>query len=451
MDTTRFGRALAALLLALAVRTASAQAAPSPADEKLAAALSPADEEFFGAGDDLVTEAPEAGDADSGGAGLPEFQKVRWGGTFRLEAAGTADAEALARGEWAGAPGAELDLSGTFFLDARPSEEVRVLAKARAAYPFEDAGDWALRELFADLALQPGLRLRAGKQTVNWGVGRFWSPANVINLERIDPEHPDEELAGPVAARLHAVRGTSNLYAYALLQGMEEDGTVGIAAKAEGLVGGTELSLAGVWRPDRPWAVAATATGPALGLDLYAEAVVRGGGRRTYVVEDGGAPLGVSAESREAEPAFQGTLGFSWTWSDETEAWNLAASAQYLRNGAGYADPDLFTTYAAGVAALAAAGQIGPEDLYLRGRNYGAASLALSDIARSDAGLSLLWLGSLDDRSGKVVASASYSGFKNLRIALSYGERYGRAGSEYGFPGPRRTLGLSVETTGLSF
>ena len=447
MDTKRLGRALSALLLVLAVWTASAQEALSPS----ALSPSPADEEFFGAGDALVTEALAAERGDSVGTGLPEFEKVRWGGTFRLEAAGTVDAEALAEGEWTGAPGAELDLAGTFFLDARPSEEVRILVKARATYPFEEEGDWTLREFFADLTLEPGLLLRTGKQTVNWGVGRFWSPANVINLERIDPENPDEELAGPVAARLLAVRGTSSLYAYALLQDMEEDGTVGIAAKAEGVIGGTELSLAGVWRPDRPWAATITATGPALGLDLYAEAVVGGGGSRTYVVEDGGAPLGVSAETREAEPAFQGTLGLSWTWSDETEAWNLAASAQYLWNGAGYADPDLFTTYAAGVAALVAAGQIGPEDLYLRGRSYAAASLALSDIARSDAGLSLLWLGSLDDRSGRITAAASYSGFKNLRIALSYGERYGRAGSEYGFPGPRRTLGLSVETTGLSF
>ncbi len=440
MNAIRLGRAFSALLLALAVRTASAQAA-----------LSPTDDEFFGPGDALVTEAPEAGAADSGDDGLPALERVRWGGFFTLEAAGTLDAEALAEGEWAGAPGAELDVSGTFFLDARPSEEVRVFAKARAAYPFEEAGDWALRELFADLTLDPGLYLRAGKQTVNWGVGRYWSPANVINLERIDPENPEEELAGPVAARLHGVRGTSNLYAYALLQDMEADGTVGVAAKAEGVVMGTELSLAGAWRPDRPWAAALTATGPALGADLYAEAVLRGGGMGTYVVEDAGAPLGVSVETREAQPAFQGTLGFSWTWSDETETWNLAASAQYLWNGAGYPDPDIFTTHAAGVAALVGSGQIGPEDLYLRGQSYAAASLALSDIARSDAGVSLLWLGNLDDRSGKVTAAASYSGFKNLRIAVSYGERYGKTGSEYGFPGPRRTLGLSVETKGLSF
>ena len=210
---------------------------------------------------------------------------------------------------------------------------------------------------------------------------------------------------------------------------------MGLAAKGEWVAGNVELSLAGVWRPERPWAAAATATGPLLGLDVYGEAVVQGGGDRTYVVEDGGAPLGVSAETRIVEPAFLGTAGFSWTWSDETGVWNLAASGQYFLNGAGYADPDLFSSYQAGVASLVVSGQLSPADLYLRGRNYGAASLALSDIARSDAGLSLFWLGSLDDGSGKATASATYSGFKNLRITVSYAERYGALRERVRIPG----------------
>ncbi|MCK7472002.1 MAG: response regulator transcription factor [Desulfomicrobium escambiense] len=160
----------------------------------------------------------------------------------------------------------------------------------------------------------------------------------------------------------------------------------GYAAKAEGVVMGTELSLAGAWRPDRPWAAALTATGRPSARTSTPRRFSGAGAWEPHVVEDAGAPLGVSVETREAQPAFQGTLGFSWTWSDETETWNLAASAQYLWNGAGYPDPDLFTTHAAGVAALVGSGQIGPEDLYLRGQSYAAASLALSDIARSDEG-----------------------------------------------------------------
>lgn len=435
----RGARAGAAAILLLAAAVAAAQD-------------SAADAAFFGGTEDsLVADVPEAAASVDGEAPLPAFEKVRIGGSLSLEATGTVDADSLFQGEWFGAPGGELDLAGVFYLDARPSDEVRVFAKTRMEYPFTEAGDFELRELFADVTLAEGFYLRTGKQTVNWGVGRYFSPANVINLERIDPENPDEELAGPVAARLHAPLGTSNYYAYAILEDMETDGTVGLAAKGEWVVSGTEFSLAGVWRPERPWAVAGTASGALFGLDLYCEAVYSGGGEKTYVVEDGSAPLGVSAQTRVLDAAFSATAGLTWTWSDETGNWNLAASGQYFWNGAGYADPGLFTTYPAGVAGLVAAGDIGPGDLYLRGRQYGAAGLSLSDIARSDAGLSLFWLGNLDDGSGRATVSASYSGFKNLTIAVSYGQTYGLVGSEYGMTGARRTIGFSVSTSDLAF
>ena len=435
----RGARGGAAAILLLAAAAAAAQAGS-------------ADEAFFGGTEDsLVADVPEAAAEVDGSASLPAFKKVRLGGSLALEASGTVDADALFRGAWSGAPGGELDLSGVFFLDARPSDEVRVFAKTRMEYPFTESGDFELRELFADLTLAEGLYLRTGKQTVNWGVGRYFSPANVINLEGKDPENPDLELAGPVAARLHAPFGTSNYYAYAILEDMETDGTAGLAAKGEWVISGTEFSLAGVWRPGRPWAFAATASGALLGLDLYGEAVYSGGGDKTYVVEDGSAPLGVSAETRERDAAFSATAGFTGTWSDKTGNWNLASTGQYFWNGSGYADPGLFTAYPAGVAGLVVAGAIGASDLYLRGRQYGAAGLSLSDIARSDAGLSFFWLGNLDDGSGRATVSASYSGFKNLKIAVSYGERYGPAGSEYGMPGTRRTIGVSVATNGLAF
>ena len=48
----------------------------------------------------------------------------------------------------------------------------------------------ALSELFADFDVDNRVFVRAGKQTVNWGVGTFFSPANLINLDEIDPEDP---------------------------------------------------------------------------------------------------------------------------------------------------------------------------------------------------------------------------------------------------------------------
>lgn len=75
------------------------------------------------------------------------------------------------------------DLSTTLFLDARPSGEFRTFLKGDVSYSTDAGVSLELRELFADFDVDNQVFVRAGKQTVNWGVGYFFSPANLINLE----------------------------------------------------------------------------------------------------------------------------------------------------------------------------------------------------------------------------------------------------------------------------
>ena len=81
--------------------------------------------------------------------------------------------------------------------------------------------DISLHELFLDYTLWDRLYLRAGKQTVNWGVGYFFSPADVINIGRIDPFDAEAPREGPLALKAHYPMGSNNYYVYVIFEDME--------------------------------------------------------------------------------------------------------------------------------------------------------------------------------------------------------------------------------------
>lgn len=415
---------------------------------------STSDDEFFGSGTTaLVTDLEATGKTvDEKSGELLAAEAIKIGGWLTMEPMITVDADKIPE-LFSGEASATdtLDLSTTLFVDARPSKDIRVFVKGQADYPFSGITDFSIRELFTDLTLADSVYIRAGKQTINWGVGRYFSPANVINLGNKDPEDPDAELVGPVAVKLHVPSKSSNYYAYAILQDIETKGTIGIAAKGEWVLGNTEVGLGGVYRPEQPWAATATASGSLWGIDLYGEAVLKGNDDRIFIVADPSVPLGVSTLSKSNELEARATAGFSWSWSNETSAINLSLDGQYYWNGSGYADSSLFTENAAAISSLVASGTIGANDLYLRGRQYGAVSVGLSDIANSDIGVSLFWLGNIEDGSGKIMPTINYTGINKVKIAISYTQGYGTAGSEYSPDGAGRSISLSFALTNMTF
>ena len=57
------------------------------------------------------------------------------------------------------------------------------------SYPFDDQGGtrefdevFHVSELFSDFQFRDTLFFRAGKQTINWGVGYFFSPADLLYI-----------------------------------------------------------------------------------------------------------------------------------------------------------------------------------------------------------------------------------------------------------------------------
>ena len=339
------------------------------------------------------------------------------------------------------------DLSTRLFLDARPSSDFRAFVKGDLSYDATDGVSFDLREAFADIAIEDTVYVRAGKQTINWGVGQFFSPANLINLETIDPENPDAELAGPVALKAQLPIDTSNATGYLLLDDIGSGNDIGVAARYEFLLEGYELTVGGVYRPENPWAIMTTATGAIADVTVFGELVLEGNSDKKFIIEDSSTPLGYSTTTSDALYG-SATVGARASYTTEDDLYTVMGSAQYLFNGLGYEDSSVFTDNPQVVGALLGQGDLRFSDLSERGQHYLAATISSPDLANSDVNPSALWLSNLSDGSGFVNLSVNYSGIDYVTPSLSYRFNYGAAGAEYSPQGNKHSLTLSLDISG---
>lgn len=437
------GGAIAVTALALAAFFTAAQ---EPFDD-----LFFFDEDALFGGGDLLTEIEEPAEGAFEDVFLVS-DRIEVGGDYRLafDAAGVwKDADFEGADYTFGAR-----LSGSLFADARPRRDFRVFAKGKGSAALSDGGPegpaFRLHELFADFSLGERAFVRAGKQTVNWGVGYFFSPADIINIGRIDPEDPEAEREGPIALRLNVPRGRNNLYAYALF-GSAAGQRVAIAPKAEFVLGRSEVGLGLYYRADRaPRAMATLST--SLGrVSLFGEAVLSKGSDKRLIKEapvGPDSPFGVVAVHDQETLFPHVTVGAHYSYSDPDRRYSLSGAGQYYFNGEGY-DGAFLRENGLGVGWLLHEGKLSPADLASTGRHYGALSVSLTGRVMGDFSPSLFWLGNLSDGTGMVSLSLGYSGWKHVRPSISISRWYGEAGGEYAF-GLDNRLAVSV-SVGQSF
>jgi hypothetical protein len=344
-------------------------------------------------------------------------EQLEWGGSFDLNlTTQVAWSDYIAPWEsqfWTGGiPSLTTELRADLFFDARPDRDFRVFGKIKAAYTYPvdplsanpGPGKWEVEifELFSDFQIEDLLFFRAGKQTVQWGVGYFFSPADVLNLVSIDPEDPEAEREGPIALKTHFPFAAHNLYLYLVANDIDKPYEIAVAPKLELLLGNYELGIGGFYQVDLAPKGMLTLTGPLWDLDLSAEAMIQWGSDRTFYPAAGEAPANLDGLM------FSGTAGLSYINSN----WNLSLFAQYFFNGQGYLN------YNYGILAGAAATLA---DTLYPGRQYLAASVGWSELLDSDFGLSLLYVANLSDGSGLVNPNVTWDPID--RVSLSTGLR----------------------------
>ncbi len=334
------------------------------------------------------------------------------------------------------------DLGTTLYFDARPDENFRVFGKADISYPFtEDSTSGRnfddvihIRELFSDFNWKNVLFFRGGKQVINWGVGYFFSPADIVNLSAINPEDPEAEREGPLALKVNFPFGIHNAYLYLIDDNATEWDEITIAPKLEFVVSDTEIGIGGVYNKDKSPEAMLTLTTSVSDFNIFGESVFSYGSDKKFIEEVDKSveyPLGLRVVDKDDQYFYSGTIGVMYNHTDEEGNFSYNLALQYYYNGYGYDDQTLFKDKAKEIGMLVANGELSASDISLPGKHYAAFSISWNKLLNTDFNLSLFWMGNLSDGSGKVTPKISYDWIDRASVSFSVPFTYGEEGYQF--------------------
>lgn len=414
------------------------------------------EDDLFGGGNDLLMEietAPESGSlADemllSDGFAIGGTYKVSLAPAWTFPAAGGSASGASAQ------PKTRLEATSTAYVDVRPSKDWRFFVKGRldANGELNKLGDikpaGKLMELFADFHADDRVYFRLGKQTIHWGVGRFFSPADIINIGRIDPENPEADREGPVALKAHMPVGSDNYYMHIIADSVGGETRFAVAPKAEWVIGGTEIGLGTYYRPDRAPRLMMTTSGTVGKVSVFSEIVGSSGSDKRFVEADPTALSGLRVVRKEEQLFAHATIGVMRSWNDPDGRFRVTGAAQYFFNGEGYAPgvlEDIRKHNPLALRALVDAGELSRTDIMVYpSQHYAAVSLNWIEALGSRFSPGLFWLGNLQDGSGMVTASVGVKTWDPLRLSVDVAQTYGGETSEYGMLGNNSIVTLRL-------
>ncbi len=417
------------------------------------------DEEALFGGDpsEAVGEAaPTAPEAEKPAEGLLQSSGIEWGGSFTSSFTSVFSwsgyPEDLGSLGWNDSASFLTDLNASLFFDARPDKSFRVFGKLKAAYPFQlqaalpgaQVPNIKIFELFSDFDWKDALFFRVGKHTIQWGVGYFFSPADVLNLAPIDPEEPTAEREGPVSLKVQYPMGVNSFSVFLIANDVTTPDEIGVAPKTEFMIGNWEIGIGGFYRNELAPRAVLMASGSLFGIDIFGEAAASWGADRRFiraVTPSLEHPLGIEVYSQKEGIFFSGTAGFSWMGMDW---WNPNIAVQYYYNGYGYDDSSLLPE----ALVQAAIGAISVQDFMSFGRHYAAASLGFGKIADQNLGVYVYWMGNLKDGSGQISPSVTWKIFDYAAISARIAFLYGEDNLEFTLPGSSRIQASLAATLG---
>ena len=276
--------------------------------------------------------------------------------------------------------------------------------------------------MYTDFSTKDIAFFRFGKHTVKWGTGYFYSPADVINISRIDPQKPTEDREGPVSLRTHIVipKTQYNIWLYLLpdTETFKPQYTAG-AAKAEFVFGDWELGVGGWYRYEKAPRFITTLSGSIAGkVAVFAEGVFAWGSDYTYYKND----ATLTPYTVKNKPFFQATLGGSYSNADS----HTMLAFQYYYNGFGYANTkaaDNITDTA--VAALKSQNFTDPslkkyENIAAmgnRGQHYIAFTISQNKIGTEDLTANLFQQFAISELEGLTTLSLNWKIFKFVQMS----------------------------------
>ena len=337
-------------------------------------------------------------------------------------------------------------------------------------------------ELFSDFSWNDRLFFRFGKHTIKWGVGYFWSPADVLNLTAIDVEDPTADREGPVSLKIHFPFGYHNAYMYFIANADAKPFEIALAPKAEFLIGNTEIGVGAYYQQALAPRFITMISTSVSDFDFFGEGVMSYGSDRVFIresrdqsaaEEDQEDNFEVVLDTYEVEtrPFFQFTAGTRYLKTFSEERGSLAVIGQYWFNGEGYKNNDLLRPgYYLALnpntnGLLIQDEEEQPEgyedpptltftDLTNYGRHYAALTVNW-EIFKTDINFSVLGLANLQDWSGLFIPALTWKLFDYVTVGVNARFTFGDPGDEYTnqqalFPGNEDIKGSTL-TFGVTF
>jgi hypothetical protein len=282
----------------------------------------------------------------------------------------------------------------------------------------------------------------AGRQHVRWGTARFWTPTDYLHLIHRNPLDVFDARTGSSMVKLHVPWESKgwNFYAYGITeQNGPTLGTIAGAARAEMVLGTSELGLGALVQEHRKpkWAVDLS-TG-IWDFDLYGELALRYGSeidRITYAPVPGTSvfdpknyPL-VEPPSVGIKPQAVGGISWSHKYNDNDM---LTIGGEYFYNALGYSDPVVYP----GLIAPRTPPLSEPPAFFYLGRQYGAVFISVPAPYSLDLHtFTLSTLGNFSDQSFITRFDYGLTLLTHLRFEAFVAAHYGHSNGEFrlGFP-----------------
>ena len=347
----------------------------------------------------------------------------------------------------------DIKLETSLFFDARPDEDFRVFGKAKGAYPFTE-DRVSVTELFSDFNLNDRVFFRGGKHLISWGVGYFFSPADIINPTPINPRDPEAEREGPISLKTNIPLGVHNFYLYEIVDDIDELAELSLAPRVELVLGNLEIGVGAFLKHEGPQAGMITLTTSSGDFDIFGEASLSFGAAKRFVRETDISPelpLGLEVIDRDDDIFLSGTLGFKYSNQDDLGYFKITLIGQYMYYGYGYEDPDILKNNSQGVAFFLSRNELCLADLAFPGRHYVASSINWDSLFDSDFSIKLFWRGNLSDGSGQVIPTLSLKRSDELEFSLGVPVTYGEEGNEFTPSGSMLSVSFEVSFGSGSF
>jgi hypothetical protein len=379
------------------------------------------------------------------------------------------------------------------YMDARPNDRVRAFARGRMVYDptlpasastgnamtalpasGSTSGSPSLSSLFQSQSRDPRAYLdqmwinfdiahrvfvTAGKQHVRWGTARFWAPTDYLHLRPRNPLDVFDARTGTSMVKVHLPIESRqwNFYGYGVTEGPDATQTLGNiagAARAEFVLGTTELGL-GVFgrRNGKPRFAADLSTG--IGdFDFYGEVALRYQNEVDRVRYDPNATVPTAAipptwqtpsdtararlaqivdalyptyRERGMRPQAVGGVNYSRKYNDND---TFTVGAEYFYNSLGYSSP---TAYPGLVLPHSTPLSESANFFYL-GRHYGALYVTFPAPYSLDTHtFTLSTLGNLSDQSFITRLDYSLVVLTHVRFEAFVSGRYGNEHGEFRF------------------